>query len=206
MTQVLVNDIKFIEKLQDKATVNDLLDQVTNYYSKEDKIVTEMVLDGENINFDICKELLKSQVTKFKDIEFKLLSRMELAFDALDSCPSYIDELNLKIQKVVPLFKDNKLKQANILFGETIELLDLFIQLIASIHQTIKSVSGTDIRTFKTFQELEIHLLSVLKAILPAKEKNDIIMLCDLLEYELTDNLTQWKIKAIPELKKLKTC
>jgi hypothetical protein len=40
--------------------------------------------------------------------------------------------------------------------------------------------------------------------LLSAKEKNDNIMLCDLLEYELIDNLTQWKIKILPELKKLK--
>jgi hypothetical protein len=46
--------------------------------------------------------------------------------------------------------------------------------------------------------------LSVIKALLPAKEKNDVVMLCDLLEYELIDNLTQWKIKVLPELKKLK--
>ncbi len=56
----------------------------------------------------------------------------------------------------------------------------------------------------ESIQKLEIHLLSVMKALLQAKEKNDTIMLCDLLEYELADNLTQWKIKVLPELKKLK--
>ena len=54
------------------------------------------------------------------------------------------------------------------------------------------------------FQKLEIHLLSVVRSLLQAKEKNDSIMICDLLEYELIDNLKQWKIKILPELKKLK--
>ena len=42
-----------------------------------------------------------------------------------------------------------------------------------------------------------------IKAINTAFKKNDIVMLQDLLEYELIDNLTQWKIQALPKIKKL---
>ncbi len=51
---------------------------------------------------------------------------------------------------------------------------------------------------------LEVRLISTLQQLIPAKEKNDIIMLCDLLEYELVDILDEWKNKVIPELMKLK--
>ena len=56
-----------------------------------------------------------------------------------------------------------------------------------------------------TIKQLEIHLLSVVKGILTAEKKNDTVMLMDLLEYELKDNLTQWKITAIPQIKRLNT-
>ena len=82
--------------------------------------------------------------------------------------------------------------------------MDLYIQLVSRVYHVLR----TDLEqmNFKdeSIQKLEIHLLSVMKALLQAKEKNDTIMLCDLLEYELVDNLTQWKIKVLPELKKLK--
>ena len=82
--------------------------------------------------------------------------------------------------------------------------MDLYIQLVSNVYQVIrKDLNGKSFKD-ESIQKLEIHLLSVLKALLQAKEKEDIIMLCDLLEYELVDNLTQWKIKVLPELKKLK--
>jgi len=90
------------------------------------------------------------------------------------------------------------------MFGEVIEIMDLFVQLMSRIYKTVRKRHPQQLQATQTFQQLEIHLLSIMKALLPAKEKNDIIMLNDLLEYELIDNLTQWKIKAIPELKKLR--
>jgi hypothetical protein len=36
-----------------------------------------------------------------------------------------------------------------------------------------------------------------------ALEKSDNIMLIDLIEYELRDSLTQWKIRVLPKLKSL---
>ena len=42
-----------------------------------------------------------------------------------------------------------------------------------------------------------------MKGIESAKNNNDYIMLNDLLEYELADNLTQWKLKILPRLKKI---
>ena len=50
-------------------------------------------------------------------------------------------------------------------------------------------------------KNLQIHLLSVLKAIETAHNSKDIVMLEDLLEFELKDNLTKWKILVTPALK-----
>lgn len=49
----------------------------------------------------------------------------------------------------------------------------------------------------------KIHLLSILKGIKAAHASNDTLMLVDLLEYELKDNLTQWKIRVFPQIKQL---
>lgn len=127
-----------------------------------------------------------------------------LAFEALNSCPSYIDSIAKEVKSAAKNFYTGNTQQANKSFAEMINILDLFIQLITQIHQTIKISPNTKLSTGKTLHQLQIHLLSVLKAITISKEKNDILMLCDLLEHELLDNLTQWKIDAIPKLKRLK--
>lgn len=129
---------------------------------------------------------------------------LELAFESIDSCFGYVDHITQQIQKLIAQYNQGNIDQANDLFVEVIELMDLYIQLVTKVYRVLRT--DLKIMNFKdeNLQKLEIHLLSVLKALLQAKEKDDVIMLCDLLEYELIDNLTQWKIKILPELKKLK--
>lgn len=129
---------------------------------------------------------------------------LELAFESIDSCFGYVDHITQKIQKLIALYNQGEMDQANSAFIEVIELMDLYIQLISRVYNVLRiEMKGMSFKD-ENIQKLEIHLLSVMKALLQAKEKDDVIMLCDLLEYELVDNLTQWKIKTLPELKKLK--
>ncbi|RPJ77881.1 MAG: hypothetical protein EHM20_05240 [Alphaproteobacteria bacterium] len=134
----------------------------------------------------------------------KANNSLDLAFESIDSCFGYVDYITSKIQQLILLYNAGELEKANSNLVEVVDLMDLYIQLITKVYRVLR----TDIpgKSFKdeNVQKLEIHLLSVIKALLQAKEKEDIIMLCDLLEYELVDNLTQWKIKVLPELKKLK--
>jgi hypothetical protein len=140
-----------------------------------------------------------------KNIPAKTNTSLEIAFESIDSCFGYVDYITSQIQKLIGQYNAGEADEANATFIEVIDLMDLYIQLITKVYHVIR----TDMpeRKFKdeNLQKLEIHLLAVIRALVQAKEKNDVIMLCDLLEYELVDNLTQWKIKVLPELKKLKS-
>ncbi len=131
-------------------------------------------------------------------------SHIKLAFSALNDCNMYIDTIIEKANNTCLLYNNNMRHEADVEFVNIIELMDLYIQLISTIHKVLKEEYPKKIKKIKSLANLEIHLLSVLKAMLPAKEKNDIIMLSDLLQYELIDNLTQWKIQVIPELNTLR--
>ena len=52
-------------------------------------------------------------------------------------------------------------------------------------------------------KDSHVHLLFVIKAINQAQHKKDALVLDDLIKYELKDNLTQWKIDLIPQMKRL---
>lgn len=134
----------------------------------------------------------------------KKQTSLDLAFESIDSCFGYVDYITSQIQKLTLQYNQGDIDKAQQSFVEVIELMDLYIQLVSRVYRVLRT--DLDQMNFKdeSIQKLEIHLLSVMKALLQAKEKNDTIMLCDLLEYELVDNLTQWKIKVLPELKKLK--
>jgi hypothetical protein len=203
MASVTVNN-KFIKQSEQNISINDVMEYVLNEVLHEDEVITSVDINGRQLSYEEEQEMMGFSVDEYKDINFTTTSSYELAFDALTDCTSYIETIITKIELLTEYQNENKTNEANVLFGEVIEIMDLFVQLMSKIYKTIRKRHTEQLQATTTFQNLEIHLLSIMKALLPAKEKNDIIMLNDLLEYELTDNLTQWKIKAIPELKKLR--
>lgn len=203
MTQILINNEKLnITPATD--TLDELMSSLLDNHLEHSEVITSIAVDGKSLTLEEENNLMPKKVSDLSSINFTVKNSLELSYEALDSCSNYIEVVIEKIGLLNELFAKNETQAANALFSEVVEILDLFIQLMSKIHNTLKKNLGKKFIKTKTIQDLEIHLLSIVKALVPAKEKNDIIMLCDLLEYELVDNLTQWKIKAIPELKNMK--
>ena len=131
-------------------------------------------------------------------------SSLNLAFESIDSCYGYVDYITDQIHLLIENYNQGNMDLANQKFVEVIEIMDLYIQLVSRVYRVLR-IEIKNMQKDEGIQKLEIHLLAIMKSLLQAKENNDTIMLCDLLEYELADNLKQWKIKVLPELKKLKS-
>ena len=203
MTLIRINSRNVEQKIDQKKSINSVMDFILQDLANEEEVVSNIHVNGQEISPD-QDNIMNSPISYFESVDFTLTKSVDLAFDALDSSGAYIDIMIEKIQKLTVLYQQNQTAEANKLFGEAIEIIDLFIQLMTRVQRTFKKSGLVKGQKTETIAQLEIHLLSILKALIPAKEKEDIIMLCDLLEYELIDNLTQWKIRAVPELKKLR--
>ena len=204
MTQVTLNQSPLKNSISQDQSLDELVSFIFDKEVSKENILVNINLDGEIIPFEDGLRVASAKVSSFKEIDFEIKSSLELAYEALDSCNDYIDLLIKKIKYLTECYNKNEIDQANDSFTEVIDILDLYTQLFARIHSTLKRNLPDTITVGADIQKLDIHLLSILKALIPAKENGDIIMLCDLLEYELIDNLTQWKIKIVPALKRLK--
>ncbi len=202
MTQITINNKAIKKSFEKSKSINTALDYILLELASEKEVVSNITVDGKPLPIEAEDSALHQPLSNYKEIDFTVKSSLDLAYEALDSCNAYLDLIIEKIHSLTGLYQENKTDEANALFSETISIIDMFVQLISRIYKTLKEDGPTHFKKTNTVLNLEIHLLGILKALVPAKEKEDTIMLCDLLEYELIDNLTQWKIKAVPELKK----
>ncbi len=204
MIQLDVSKKDFNMQSSDKLSLEDAIKLVEKYSLKDNEVVTAVTIEDETYLIERLTELMPYDINELGNPRLIVKNNYEIAFEALEDSNGYIELITGKINEIVALYNSNQTEDANIVFTDLIDLIDLFIQLISKVHKTVKSYNQDFFKNNDTIRDLEIHLLSILKALIPAKEKNDIIMLCDLLEYELADNLAQWKIKAIPLLLKSK--
>lgn len=201
---VSINNRQTETKFNNNATVSEVIQSILEQENYADQIVSQIAIDGQALSIDQEDDVLPQRLSQFQSVNFTLKSNIDLAFEALESCNAYVDTIVTQIGELTKAYQECKNDEANMLFAEVIEITDLFIQLLSRIQRTLRGHLASKWEKPADVQQLEIHLLSILKALVPAKEKNDIIMLCDLLEYELVDNLKQWKIKALPSLRALR--
>lgn len=75
-----------------------------------------------------------------------------------------------------------------------------FVEISTLLSRAVTAQKGVSLNGFK---ESHIQLLFIMKGVNQASVNGDYIALEELLKYELKDNLTQWKIDLIPQIKKL---
>lgn len=167
--------------------------------------ITSIVINGEAYSLDQVEEVLDNTLAELNYPSLQIQNAYEIAFDALEDCKGHIDQLLDKIIITTAEFNKGNIDEANLYFADLIELLELYIHLVTRIHATARKGNPEYFADKDMVKNLEIHLFSVIKALVPAREKNDIVMLSDLLEYELMDNLKQWKDQAIPLIQESKT-
>lgn len=106
-------------------------------------------------------------------------------------------ELNLLVDSIIKKAqqKDLTLQEIDILFST----LNTFIKVTNFIKDSFPQKNRS--LYLLEFKKLQIHLLSIIRVSKDAQGNKDTLILSDLLEYELVDNLKQWKILILPTLK-----
>jgi hypothetical protein len=205
MATIEFNDKKVSIKLDTIRTVAELIPSIKSNHLGKDEYLTELFINGEQVNSSNQSLFLDKTLSDLDIVQFGISNSKNILLETIDELPMYIDGLISTIDLAVSFSKNEQTTLMLAVLGDIIEKIDSFIQLITQIHQGLVIQTDKMLDSGQTIKQLEIHLLSVAKALLLAKRRNDEVMLLDLLDYELKDNLTQWKITAIPQIKRLNT-
>jgi hypothetical protein len=205
MATIEFNDKKVAIQLDTIRTVAELIPSIKSNHLEKDEYLTELFINGEQVNSGNQSLFLNKVLSDQDIVQFGVSNSKNILLETIDELPMYIDGLISTIDLAVSFSKNEQTTLMLAVLGDIIEKIDSFIQLITQIHQGLVIQTDKKLDSGQTIKQLEIHLLSVTKALLLAKRRNDEVMLLDLLDYELKDNLTQWKITAIPQIKRLNT-
>ena len=203
MIQININNKKVVNSLSPDPSLQKMIDYIIEEKINKNEVITQIKVDDKVIDLD-NKEELSQTLQNNNVINILVKTSLDLAIESLKDCSSYINSCIVQIKEVVELYQKNEIQKGNEQFPHIIDSIDFFVRLITKVHRTILSNQESSYKELhKHIQNLEIHLLAALKNLLPAKEKVDITLLCDLLEYELCDNLSQWDEEILPALDRL---
>ena len=205
MPEIIINNKNQKMNLDSYRNLMELLPAIKDKYVHDGEFLSSISVNGVNLITNNQNELYNKPFNEISSIEINVATKNNILLESMESFLQYIDQINDKITLCSKFIKNEQFQLSDTILMDITETIHTFIRLVGQVHQNLITDSDHRLKSGSTIKQLEIHLLSVLKAVLYAKKKNDNVMLIDLLEHELKDNLTQWKISAIPQIKKLNT-
>ncbi len=199
MATIEVNSTHINFNEYEYLNLQSLLPKLQKEFPFEKYDIKKLALNGQVIEPNSENPLLIRPIEKSDHIIVNFTPVENQLNDLSDDLSQLLDKILVKISVCADLLENDQNDIAQIKLTKIIEAIDIFIQGISY------SIKKLDIQNELPQKELQIHLLSVLKAIYNAQTKEDFIVLTDLLEYELKDNLTQWKILILPAIKNTNT-
>lgn len=120
-------------------------------------------------------------------------AQLEMICDVLRNGCSYLDDLGRLLFTASGQFRMGNAMDANGSLAELISGLDLLVRTIDTVGSAMGAEFDASLPGNQSLATLAAGLNAVLREILLAQERKDLVLLADLLEYELAPCLDGWK-------------
>jgi len=120
-------------------------------------------------------------------------AQVEMICDVLRDGCSYLDDLGRFLCAASAQFRMGNALEANGSLAELISGLELLVRTIDAVGSAMGAAFDASLPENQSLDTFANSLNSVLREIVQAQERKDLVLLADLLEYELAPCLDGWK-------------
>jgi len=162
--------------------LEEILQEIIEHQINEEKTIWTVRLNGENYRENEPHDARQIKAGEIETLEIETKDRKEICRSFLENSGVMFDNLSQCLEKISRLFRMAEEKEANRHF---INFLESYQDLVEMLRQCEKILE-------LDFQKNLVSLGKLSDEIIAAQEKEDWIMLADLLEYELAPALREW--------------
>ncbi len=191
MNQVLVNGIEKQVNANPEWSLERLINHLRERISTDSVLISSVLVDGIEITPSNEKELNGLKVSEVARIELITAHPRELAQETLQALRIFSDTL-VKLCGRITQEQDAMILSRD--FLRLVEGLQTLAETIRSVKRVLR------IGVIEPVGFLEADLTSTLSDMLEAKTKKQTDFLKEIIQGDLTDNLTRWRDEGIPAL------
>jgi hypothetical protein len=190
---------------EDGTLFGDFMSHLNRDLAVKSQVISVIKVNGEPIDEGKEAGLAMRSLSQVGAIEITTVDQLELAFEALSSAKSYTKKLIAYCHKNGENYKLGRVREGDKSFVDLVDGLENLTQLVLT-SQTILRGKYRNIHTNDSSLRIaQVRLVSAIEELLPAKKKNDHVMLADILCNELPEALREMADFGIPVLQRLRT-
>ena len=185
MTELYIDDNKIdYEDTDGNSTIGDFVREVEKELFDVKQLIVGIEVDGNPKDDIYAPELLISPVANHKEVRLATAPLKVLLDEGIKLCNQYIPHIKGGIAKIVEALRAGKNDQVEALVPGLFDALNEFVRTLAIINS---NVLRFELPLFKASPAEHYEaLVGHLSELLTAKEAGDLILVGDLLDYEIT--------------------
>lgn len=193
-------DGKPLENGLSGATLQDMLQSLMDGSETKDRTFREVRVNGQP--FEESKlgsaQLLPRESIDRLDVE--TMDARQVALHFLGNANYYLGAITAAVERVAELFRVSDESEASEQYLAALESLQLFMQVL----QTTRDALGLDFGAISAqgfcLEDRLQNLANLVSELLSAQEQEDWVLLADVLQYDLCQQLGDWR-RAMPLLR-----
>jgi len=183
----------------------EFLNSLNRDLAVKSQVISVLKVNGETIDESSEPSLSMRALDQLGNIEITTVDQIELAFEALASAKAYTKKLISYCQLNGNAYKTGKIKEADKNFVHLVDGLENLTQLVMASQSILRGKYRGIHTNDSSLRIAQVRLVSAIEELLPAKKKNDYVMLADILCNELPEALREMSDYGIPVLQRLRT-
>ena len=206
--KVKVNDEEFEYDFNKYNTLGDILEELKSNRLGEKDFISEIIINGENIVEEKRSGLEDRPLSDITSLEINTDNPFDISLRVLSNMEDFMGHLINLIDESADKFRLADEAEANKQFISCVEGLQTFVGVVDKV-KTLNKLDFNDI-TYESvpIAKRQAELLEVFNSLHNTQANKDWITVADLLEYELSPLVKDWK-EILPiittELKKMES-
>ncbi|MCP5462088.1 MAG: hypothetical protein H7A34_02750 [bacterium] len=198
--KILINDQ--VSKIQPENELNleDLMVRIQDSVHKQDQtqVIIDIKVDGKPL-FDSSRNIRSYSLDSIKTIEVQTDNLIETIIRTLGTIKKDLPSLSEGMSNISTTLQAGNKEGALVQFSHICEEWRRIIQFLDNVSQLLQIDYSKLIFAEKTIDQANEELLLLLKDAKDSIEKDDLVMLSDLIEYELAPKIDE-EITIVSEL------
>ncbi|MBI5179040.1 MAG: hypothetical protein HZA04_07240 [Nitrospinae bacterium] len=190
---IKLNDEDIQWNAQGQNTLGELIEEFVAKRFFKDEFINTLVVNGTVIPDAEMAPVRMKPLSDITTLQMTTETFRNVSVRALDSMSEYLDGLAGMVEQSADKFRMDDEVEANKYFISCVEGLQTFVGII----DKVKTLNGLDFGKMThegtSIGEKESALLGVLNSLFEIQMKKDWVSLADILEYELSPLIIEWK-------------
>lgn len=185
------------------SSFSDIIESVAKAHLGDDEMILEIAINGEPLNGSSISSVGAKPISEIKAVSLITKSDAgEHVAELLSRIGEYLNQLAPGLQEVSNMLRTGGVEKANAMLVDALDGLTSFLELLDISKKIMEEGASDKIVNAdgESLNSVEIRFTKILKDIMDGQEAEDWVTVADLLEYELSPVIEEWR-DFIPQMK-----